>query len=440
MRKITFIFIFLLSSAIAFSQQNNKEYEAGKKSFNAKDYKAAITQFGKVLTKNQENVMARYYRGLSYGEMKFYKEALADMNEAIKFVPNNADFYYQRAMIKRKQGNNELAISDLDNAIILDSKQSNYFFERGNLNVAMKYNSEAAADFAQAQLLNPDNEELKNSFKSAFEKITKEERDELAYSSGLTAAGLGGGKPTATATADDQNTIAEKKYITERKFKTLEEGKQYFFQLKAKQGFAAGKKNILLGLLRKKVLADVYGETPFAEQIEDMKYFVDVETWLSPEGKKYYFDLTNDSKYWFSNGIQRKNTYYFYKAMRYKNSEKYRLQVFAVVNNESNLVMSSEIRIKEDSTTRTITIPHAVNKGYMWATSNTNILETKIDLATNQANFVGLGSLGSSEDKNHGIGQEQYRQLITPTDASIKSSMKAAMNYLVIMYPSLFRP
>jgi len=439
MKKITFIFVFFLFSAIAFSQQNSKDYEAGKKSFNAKDYKSAITLFGKVLTKNQENVMARYYRGLAYSEMKFYKESLVDMDAAIKLVSNNADFYYRRAMIKSKQGKKELAIGDLDNAIILDNQKAEYFLERGNLQASIKLNSEAASDFAQAQMLNPDSEDIRNSFKVAFEKITKEERDELAQSSGLTAAGLGGGKPTATATADDQNTIAEKKYITERKFKTMEEGRQYFFQLKAKQGFAAGKKNVLLGLLRKKVLADVYGEAPFAEQVEDMKYFVDVETWLSPEGKKYYFDLVNDSKYWFSNGIQRKNIYYFYKAMRYKNSEKYRLQVFAVANNESNLVMSSEIRIKEDSTTRTIIIPQAVNKGYMWATSNSNVLQTTVDLATNQVNFTGMGNLSSSEDKNHGLGQEQYKKLITPTDASAKSSMKAAMNYLVLVYPNLFK-
>lgn len=439
MRKITFIFAFLLFSALAFSQQNNKDYEAGKKSFQGKDYKAAITQLGKVLAKDQNHVMARYYRGLSYGEMKFYKESLTDLNEAIKLVSDNADFYYQRAMVKSKQGNKEMAISDLDNAIILDSKQANYYLERGNLQAAMKLNSEAASDFAQAQQLNPDNEEIRNSFKMAFEKISKEERDELSQVSGLTAAGLGGEKPALTSIADDKNTIAERKYITERKFKTMEEGKQYFLQLKAKQGFAAGKKNVLLGLLRTKVLTDVYGETPFAEQVEDMKYFVDVETWLSPEGKKYYFNLVNDSKYWFSNGIQRNKTYYFYKAMRYKNSEKYRLQVFAVINNESNLVMSSEIRIKEDSAKRTITIPQAVNKGYMWATSNTNLLETTVDLATNQATFVGMGSLSSAEDKNHGLGQEAYRQLITPTDSSAKSSMKAAMNYLVLMYPNIFK-
>lgn len=442
MRKIALIFIIFCCYSLAFAQKSDKDYEAGKKAYESQNYKGAISNFGKVLSKNPNHVMSRYYRGLSFSEMKLYKDGLNDLNEAIKMIPNNADFYYQRAMIKKKQGNKDQAISDLDNAIILDEKQATYYLERGNLHTASKNNSDAAQDFAQAQLLNPDNEEIRSNFKTAFEKITKDERDELAMSSGLTASGLGGGdKPVIkpTATPDDKNTLSEKAFLAQKTFKTMEEGKQYFYQLKSKQGFAAGKKNNLLATVRTKVLKDVYGAEPFAEQIEDMKYFVDMETWLSPEGKKYYFALVNDSKYWFSNGIQRKNVYYYYKAMRRKNSEKYQLQVFAVINNESNLVLSSEIQVKEDSAKRTIIIPQAVNKGYTWQVSKTNLLETTVDLATNQINFTGLGSLSNAEDKSHGIAQDKYNQLVKPADNSAKSSMKAAMNYLVVMYPQLFR-
>ena len=442
MKKITFILFFFFCVTFAFAQKADKDYEAGKKAYETQNYKGAISSLGKTISKNPNHVMARYYRGLSYSEMKLYKDGLADLNEVIKLIPNNADFYYQRAMIKKKQGNKEQAISDLDNAIILDEKQPNYYSERGMLHASNKANSEAAHDFAQAQLLNPSDESVREGFKTAFEKITKDERDELAMVSGLTASGFGGGdKPVVKATAipDDKNTLSEKAFLAQKTFKNMEEGKQYYFQLKSKQGFASGKKNGLLAMVRAKVLKDVYGAEPFAEQIEDMKYYVDMENWLSPEGKKYYFDMVNDSKYWFSNGIQRKNVYYFYKAMRNKNSEKYRLQVFAVINNESNLVLSSEIRIKEDSIKRTIIIPQAVNKGYMWQTSNTNVLETNVDLATNQITFTGLGSLSGTEDKAHGIAQDKYNQLVTPVDKSAKASMKVAMNYLIAMYPQLFR-
>jgi tetratricopeptide (TPR) repeat protein len=439
MKKIPFVLALFLFSLVAFAQ-NTKEYEAGKKAFQEKNYKNAITQFGKVLSKNPIHVMSRYYRGLSYSEIKLYKEAVKDMDEAIKMIPTHADFYYQRAMIKKNQGNKAQVISDLDNAIILDDKNVAYYKERGQLLMTQNQHSEAAADFAMVQSLDPDAEGAREMFKMAFEKVNAEDRNELAMTSGLTAAGFGGGeKPVVRNIPDDKNTTMEKQFLSTKVFKNMEEGKQYFNQLKAKQGFASGKKNALLATVRTKVLQDVYGENPFAEQIEDMKYFVDMETWLNPDGKKYYFNLVSNSQNWFSNGIQRKNVYYFYKAMRYKNSEKYRLQVFAVINNESNLVMSSEIRIKEDSAKRIITIPHAINKGYMWATSNSNVLETTIDLASNQVAFEGKGNLSNTQDKNHGISQDQYNQLVTPADSSSKSSMKATMNYLVLMYPNLFR-
>jgi tetratricopeptide (TPR) repeat protein len=429
---------FVLFSLAFFAQaQNTKEYEAGKKAYQAQNYKEAITQLGKVLAKTPTHIMSRYYRGLSYGEMKFYKESLKDLDEAIKAMPMNADFYFQRAMIKKAKGDKQQAISDLDNAIILDEKQANYFLERANLLSANNQYGEAALDLAKIQMLNPEDQEVRANFRAIFEKVPAVEREELSQMVGLTAAGMGD-KPLATAIPDDKNTIEEKRIISERKFKSVEEGKQYFMQLKAKQGFATGKKNMLLGLLRVKVLQDVFGENPFAEDVENMKYYVDTETWLGAEGKKYYFNLVSDSKYWFSNGIQRKNIYYFYKAMRYKNSEKYRLQVYAVANNESNLVMSGEVKIKEDSTYRSIIIPHAQNKGYMWAVSSSNFLEAKVELASNQESFQAVGNMVSFEDSNHGISQDQYNQWIIPTDKSLKSNIKAALNYLVIQYPKAF--
>ncbi|GAB4184967.1 MAG: hypothetical protein OHK0057_08720 [Thermoflexibacter sp.] len=438
--KLTKNIIALFFSLLLFSffvQAQTKEYEAGRKAYLSQNYKEAITQMGKVLSKNPSHIMARYYRSLSYAAMSLHNEALADLDEALKIMTRNADFYYQRALIHKAKNNKEQAISDLSSAIILDDKQADYFLERAELYLSLEQYGEASLDFARAKMLKPEDAELANKFKLAFNQASLEEREELAQVAGLSASGIGD-KPTASNIPDDNNTIVERKNITERKFKSIEEGKAYYNSLRNKQGFAAGKKNMLLGLLRVKVLQDVFGENPFAEEIENMKYYIDTETWLGAEGKKYYFDLTSDSKYWFSNGIQRKNIYYFYKAMRYKNSEKYRLQVFAVVNNESNLVMSGEIRIKEDSLQRTIIVPHAQNKGYMWATSSSNFLEAKVDLASNQMIFNVVGNMSSFEDSNHGLSQEQYIQLITPANELLRSNIKATLNYLILQYPKAF--
>lgn len=435
-KKIIGIF-FLFFVFSFFVQAQTKEYEAGRKAFQSQNFKDAITQMGKVLSKNPSHIMARYYRSLSYSAMHLYNEALTDLDEALKIMPTNADFYYQRALIHKAKNNKEQAISDLSSAIILDDKQANYFLERAELYSSLEQYGEASLDFARAKMLKPDDADLANKFKLAFNQASSEEKEELAQVAGLSASGIGD-KPTASNIPDDNNTIAERKNIIERKFKSIEEGKAYYNSLRMKQGFASGKKNMLLGLLRVKVLKDVFGENPFAEEIENMKYYIDTETWLGAEGKKYYFDLTSDSKYWFSNGIQRKNIYYFYRAMRYKNSEKYRLQVFAVVNNESNLVMSGEVRIKEDSVQRTIVVPHAQNKGYMWAVSSSNFLEAKMDLASNQMTFNAVGNMSSFEDSNHGMSQEQYTKLITPANELLRSNIKATLNYLILQYPKAF--
>ncbi len=66
------------------------------------DYKAAIEDCNKALSRDSLSAMAYVVRGKAYHDLELDKEAMADYNKAIAIAPHNASFYLNRGDAYKK--------------------------------------------------------------------------------------------------------------------------------------------------------------------------------------------------------------------------------------------------------------------------------------------------------------------------------------------------
>jgi tetratricopeptide (TPR) repeat protein len=439
----TMLLLLISSSVAVYAQKrSDKDFAKAEEAFQKQDYTQAITLLGKVISRYPDHLGAYQKRAEAFTELKDYNSAVADYTKAIEINPNDADLYAGRAAVYRLMGNLQAAIQDLDAALLLDKKEKKnekLLNHRAEMNMQLKNYPQALIDYQQLADLQPNESRYLQMRREALAKVSEEDLAGMIELGTLNVASSGmGGLPTPTA--DDQKTTEVRKFITETKFATVEDGRRYYYQLSARNDFPTGKKTVLLSLLREKILTDVYGEHPYMEDIEAMKRLVETENWINPEGKKRYFQLINDSRYWFTGGVQRGDTYYFYKVMKGRYSSKYKMQMFAVVNNASNLVMNSEVVVTEDSTgTRTIEIPAAENKGYMWVTSKTDKLRGITKASDSNLEFEATGNISRFNSSAKTIvPPRQFEQFTKPNGTDLNDAIKATLNYLILEYPKMF--
>jgi hypothetical protein len=443
MRKQIAIYLLLLCLVpAAWAQLPDKNYDLALKALEKNQYADAVTAFGKVLEKQPEHLMALYYRSQALAKLTSYTEAINDLDKIIGIMPTNASFYEARAKVRLQSNNVNAAIDDYDAVTILDVENETALITRADLLVQQERYTEAYENYFMAALLNPQNVEAVQGRVKLSSLLKPEDKSVIISNNPMIAASGIGDMPVPGPVPDDQNTLLEKQYIREHKFLTIEEGRRYYNTINSRSDFAPGKKNVLLSMIREKILTDVYGEHPYMEDIEQMKKFVESESWINPEGRKRYFSLINDSRFWFTGGVQRGGTYFFYKVMKSKAStNKYRLQMFAVINNQSNLVFNSDVLINEDSAgvQREVLVYAAENKGYMWATSKTDFVKSSINLQNGQVEYQPQGGISRFRDANHGLSQDQYNRLTKPASVNeLNDNIKATLNLLILEYPNLF--
>ncbi len=431
------VICFFSAPIITYAQAPDKDMMAGRKAYGEQKFPQAITAFGNVIAKQPDNVTAYVLRAQSFMSISSFTDAINDWDKAIGLMPTNAEYYYQRALAKQKKGDNAKALDDLESATLSAPINVAYLMEKARLNQKLGRKIEAMESYQQAVELDPNNQAAMTAKMNTFQQMTDEEKLGLAETArGLAASGAGGAvKPVP----DDQNTVNAKKIISETKFANLSQARRFYDQMAARTDLVAGKKRVLLGLLREKIMADVYGAEPFKEEVEQMKTFVETETWINPEGRKHYFNTVNDSKYWFSGGVQRGATYVYYKVMRSKFKPRYQLQMYAVQNNESNLVYNSDVAANEDSVGRKVDVFASQNKGYMWNVSKTDFIRSTTNLKNTDLMYTAEGNMQKYSDSafKGQLPKAQYDKFITPENEQLNAAIRATLQYLIIDYANV---
>lgn len=439
MKKAFLIVFLMLAAATTFAQNAHPSFEKGKQAYDSKKYDEAMSHLDKAISENPEDFSALFYRALTHYYSARYEQAITDFTKCIELQPTRADLYYYRGLAKQATNKKDDAYNDLIGATILDTANGDYFYKKGEIAFELKKYTDAAVDFDKAARFSASATDVKAKRKMAFAKLTKEDIASLAESEPLAIAAAGAdSKPKP----DDKNTIAEKKFLEETTFASLADARSYYNQLNGKTGFAPGKKSVLLALARQKALRDVYGKAPFKEDLEDMYNTINRESyWLNPDGMKYYFQMIESSPYYFSGGVEKQGSYFYYKVTRSKKRPDYDVAVYQVKNKLSNLVYNSSLLISEDSTSLKVLIYQAENKGYMWKKSTSDylqVVQSRTDSVSTSLTYSTVGGFESKKDASHGLPKSKYESFTQPKDRLPVSVMKAGLNTLILDYPKLF--
>lgn len=143
-------------SVKVFVKTNNPDenFNAGKKSFDAKKYDEALESFTKVVKINPDNYMALYYCGQCYQNKRDLNKALQYYSESLEINKNFGKAYYARGSVYLNGRKPDLAITEFNKALQFESNNATYHFMKGNAYFSKQAYKEASTSYIAAINLN----------------------------------------------------------------------------------------------------------------------------------------------------------------------------------------------------------------------------------------------------------------------------------------------
>jgi tetratricopeptide (TPR) repeat protein len=152
------IFGVACSGCVTCWAQTNAEFffNAGRSSFDARNYAAAITNFTKAVELNPQFADAYCCRGMSRWWLHDYSGAVIDYDKAIILNPKCGGYYCNRGQAKFTLKQVSGALADYNKSIELDPRNAEAYFNRGTLKMLATNYTEAVPDFTKAIELHND--------------------------------------------------------------------------------------------------------------------------------------------------------------------------------------------------------------------------------------------------------------------------------------------
>ncbi|PLX01066.1 MAG: hypothetical protein C0594_14630 [Marinilabiliales bacterium] len=130
MRKLSITILTVLFAFTAFAQEGNL-VESGMQKAGSGDYKGAIEDYTKAISKDPEDLNAYLKRAFAYGIVKEYDKAVADYSKVIKSNPDHALSYLSRGSAYNKLKKYEKALADFDKVLSIDEENQEAYNNRG---------------------------------------------------------------------------------------------------------------------------------------------------------------------------------------------------------------------------------------------------------------------------------------------------------------------
>ena len=115
----------------------------------------AIAILTKEISKQPNNYLAYFYRGVAYSQLKDNNKAISNYSQSIEINPNCYYAYLNRSLCFRDLKKYTLAIDDINKVISLKPKMYFAYVRRGNLYQDLKNNQKAISDYDKALSLQP---------------------------------------------------------------------------------------------------------------------------------------------------------------------------------------------------------------------------------------------------------------------------------------------
>ncbi|MDM8532225.1 tetratricopeptide repeat protein [Anaerolineales bacterium HSG25] len=122
---------------------------------NQSNYETMLNDFDKAISRNPNDVIAHYNRGVIHQELGHYEEALNNYNRAISLDPNYANAYNNRGTIYYSMKRNEEALSNFNKAISVNPNYIDAHCNRGLMYRKSGRYNEALNDYSRIISISP---------------------------------------------------------------------------------------------------------------------------------------------------------------------------------------------------------------------------------------------------------------------------------------------
>lgn len=373
-------------------------------------------------------------RAMAYFFIGRYEDAIKDFDKAIKvnidksppqsgtrnpikLKLNNVDSYYFRAVARESDGLFKQSLIDFDRAIQLSAAKPNYFhfMLRGYARYNLSMYKEAVEDLEKADALSPENEEIKALLDKAMAKK------------------IGGGDVMNVAVIKELQG-----YINEHKFQNLEEGRTYYNTIKEKDLSIVGFEQVA-ATFRKKLLKDIYGESPTVEQLDQIRDVLQVEKWLSPEGMEQYFHYFAESANHFTGKVDLPNYTYYFTVIKDTKGNKYDLNVQQMEHHHEDIefaytttLFANEIETKDGVNVR---VHYSYNVGGLrWKFSPPDYLEVVYSKNSDLIQEKASGAMGKYAVEKPITAKTTLLKKDTTKEFSEKEAIRKAVQIMLIAY------
>ncbi len=239
------------------------------------------------------------------------------------------------------------------------------------------------------------------------------------------------------------NFYYEKNIMEEKVFKTLEEGKRYFYHIKSSDLDSLNREKLLI-MLKNKVLNDAIGSSKTPEVLEKLKNASNTQGWLLPEVQNRYLTMINENIEWFTGTVDRNEIRYFFTAtLDATDKTKYIVEIKGVKNEEAHLVYSGMVKVqdlKEKSKEIRAKVFFVSNDGSTWRVFNNDFLETSLIQGDDYLKYKPQGRMLSCADATHAVPKDDIAKAMVQYEFSVQNAVKTSIKVMILDFNKVLLP
>lgn len=247
-------------------------------------------------------------------------------------------------------------------------------------------------------------------------------------------------------TPENLNFFHEKNLMEEKTFKTIEEGKKYYYHIQSVELDNAQKEK-LLSLFKNKLLNDVFGSNRDAETIEKLRVASNTQGWLLPEVQTRYLSMVSENNDWFAGIVDRNEIRYHFvvsKDESIKDPNRYKIEIRGVKSEEAHLVYSGQVHVqdlREKSKEVRCKVFFVVNEnGAYWRVSGNDFLETSLIQGQEYVNYKPQGKMNNCMDSAHTTPKDDIAKVMTAYDFSVQNAVKTSIKVMILEFNKVLLP
>jgi TPR repeat protein len=247
-------------------------------------------------------------------------------------------------------------------------------------------------------------------------------------------------------TNDNLSFFYEKSLMEEKTFKTIEEGKRYYYRIQSSD-LNNEQREKLLSLFKNKLMNDVFGSNRDAETVEKLRMAANTQGWLLPEVQDRYLSLVNEKSEWFTGLVDRNEIRYHFTVSKDENEKdknKYKLDIRGVKNEEAHLVYSGQILVqdlREKSKEVRCKVFFVVNEnGSGWRVFGNDFLETTLLQGEEYVKYKPQGKMANCADATHTTPKDDIAKTMTAYDFSVQNAVKTSVKVMILEFNKVLLP